>query len=138
MLTEFIIHRHKAGRRHFDLRIIQDGVLRSWSLLKEPPSHNGERRLAIERESFTAESIRSGIFEEDAFGRGHVFNWDEGKVELQVASPKLLLLMFEGQRISGKYELRRMFWYPGNRWLLTKLPESGHKGNSSIGTQKLS
>jgi bifunctional non-homologous end joining protein LigD len=136
MLSEYIIHQHKAGRRHFDLRIIQDGVLRSWSLLKEPPYRGGEKRLAIERESFPAESIRSGIFEEEAFGRGRVLTWDEGKVEIHVASPKLLLLMFEGNRISGKYEIRRMFWYPGNRWLLTKLPESGRKDNSPAGDQK--
>jgi bifunctional non-homologous end joining protein LigD len=136
MLSEYIIHQHKAGRRHFDLRIIQDGVLRSWSLLKEPPYRGGEKRLAIERESFPAESIRSGIFEEEAFGRGRVLTWDEGKVEIHVASPKLLLLMFEGNRISGKYEIRRMFWYPGNRWLLTKLPEPGRKDNSSAGDQK--
>jgi DNA ligase D-like protein (predicted 3'-phosphoesterase) len=136
MLSEYIIHQHKAGRRHFDLRIIQDGILRSWSLLKEPPNRNGERRLAIERESFTADSIRSGIFEEEAFGRGRVLVWDEGKVEITVASPKLLLLLFEGNRVSGKYELRRMFWYPGNRWMFTKLPESDRKENSSPEAQK--
>jgi bifunctional non-homologous end joining protein LigD len=123
MLSEFIVHQHKAGRRHFDLRIVQNGILRSWSLLKEPPYRNGERRLAIERESFTAESIRSGYFEEEAFGRGSVSAWDGGKVEIKAVSPKLLLLVFAGGRIFGKYELRRMFWYPGNRWLLTKLHE---------------
>jgi bifunctional non-homologous end joining protein LigD len=136
MHSEYIIHQHKAGRRHFDLRIIHEGVLRSWSLLKEPPFRDGERRLAIERESFPAESMRSGIFEEEAFGRGRVLVWDEGKVEINVSSPKLLLLRFEGNRISGKYEFHRMFWYPGNRWLLTKLRESGRKDNSSAGAQK--
>jgi bifunctional non-homologous end joining protein LigD len=132
MLSEFIVHQHKAGRRHFDLRIVQNGILRSWSLLKEPPYRNGERRLAIERESFPAESIRSGYFEEEAFGRGRVSAWDGGKVEIKVVSPKLLLLVFAGGRISGKYELRRMFWYPGNRWLLTKLHEPDSRETTPI------
>jgi bifunctional non-homologous end joining protein LigD len=123
MLSEFIVHQHKAGRRHFDLRIVESGLLRSWSLLKEPPCRNGERRLAIERESFPAESIHNGYFEEEAFGRGRVSAWDEGKVEIKVISPKLLLLFFTGNKLSGKYEFRRMFWYPGNRWLLAKLRE---------------
>ncbi len=123
MFSEFIVHQHKAGRSHFDLRIAQKGILRSWSLLKEPPSRNGERRLAIEREQFPAETINNGYFEEEAFGRGRVSTWDKGEVEVTAASPKHLVLLFRGRRMLGKYEFRRMFWYPGNRWLLTKLWE---------------
>ena len=123
MISDYRVHQHKAGRSHFDLRIIQNGALRSWSLLKEPPFRNGERRLAIERESFPAESIDDGFFEEQAFGRGRVSAWDEGTVEITIKSPKHLLLSFDGRKMSGNYELRRMVWYPGNRWMLTKLRE---------------
>jgi bifunctional non-homologous end joining protein LigD len=123
MLSEYIVHQHKAGRSHFDLRIVQNGILRSWSLLKEPPFRNGERRLAIERENFPAESIDSGYFEEEAFGCGRVSAWDVGVVEITAASPKRLVLVFSGKKMSGKYEFRQMLWYPGNRWLLTKLRE---------------
>lgn len=124
MRSEYVVHQHRAGRSHFDLRIVQNGVLRSWSLLKEPPFRIGERRLAIERENFSAESIDSGYFEEEAFGRGRVSAWDSGEVEITAPSSKHLLLAFNGRRMSGKYEFRRMLWYPGNRWLLTKLRES--------------
>jgi DNA ligase D-like protein (predicted 3'-phosphoesterase) len=123
MAWEYRVHQHKAGRSHFDLRIVHDGALRSWSLLKEPPSRNGERRLAIERETFPAESIDDGYFEEEAFGRGRVSSWDAGTVEITIRSPKHLALVFNGNRMSGNYELRRMSWYPGNRWMLTKLRE---------------
>lgn len=102
------------------MRIIHEGVLRSWSLLKEPPQRDRERRLAVERESFSMESINSNLFEEQAFGRGRVEAWDKGEVEVQIVSPRHLILVFKGGKISGKYELRRMFWYPGNRWLLSK------------------
>jgi bifunctional non-homologous end joining protein LigD len=121
MVSQYVVHQHKAGRSHFDLRIVENGILRSWSLLKEPPCRNGERRLAIERESFPADSIDSGFFEEEAFGRGRVSPWDSGEVEITAASTKRLILSFHGQKMSGKYEFRRMLWYPGNRWLLTKL-----------------
>jgi bifunctional non-homologous end joining protein LigD len=120
-----VIHQHKTGRSHFDLRIVQEGILRSWSLLKEPPRRHGQRRLAIERESFPVQSIGSKNFEEEAFGRGRVAIWDEGDVEVRVASPKLIVLTFMGNRVSGKYELRRMLWYPGNHWLLTKSRTTG-------------
>ena len=121
MHSKFVIHQHKTGRSHFDLRIVQDGILRSWSLLREPPRRNGERRLAIERESFPAESINSRSFEEKAFGQGRVFAWDEGDVEVKAMSPRILTLEFRGNKVTGTYEFRRMLWYPGNRWLLKKL-----------------
>ncbi|MBN1567481.1 MAG: hypothetical protein JXA73_06520 [Acidobacteria bacterium] len=123
-VSHYVVHQHKAGRSHFDLRVIESGILRSWSLLKEPPCRNGERRLAIERENFPAESIKSSIFEEEAFGRGRVTVWDEGEVEIITSLPKRLILRFSGKKLSGKYEFRRMIWYPGNRWLLTKLKET--------------
>jgi bifunctional non-homologous end joining protein LigD len=119
-MPKFIVHKHKTGRTHFDLRIVLDGVLRSWSLLKEPPWKVGARRLAVERESFPIKTMNDRIFEEEAFGGGRVDSWDEGEVEIDALSPLQLILRFKGSKISGKYELRRMRWYPGNRWLLTK------------------
>ena len=125
MPSPYVVHQHKAGRIHYDLRIVQDGVLRSWSLLKEPPFRNGEKRLAIERENFPVGSIDSRIFEEEAFGRGRVLAWDSGEVDIVAASPKHLALAFRGNKMLGKYEFRRMVWYPGNRWILAKVRESG-------------
>jgi len=119
-VPRFVVHQHKTGRSHFDLRIEQNGILRSWSLLKEPPRRPGERRLAIERESFSLDSIESKNFEEEAFGMGRVSSWDRGEVTIEVASARLLVVTLTGEKVSGKYEFQRMRWYPGNRWLLTK------------------
>jgi DNA ligase D-like protein (predicted 3'-phosphoesterase) len=120
MLSRFVVHQHKTGRPHFDLRIICNGILRSWSLLREPPKKEGEKRLAIERENFTAVSIKSRTFEEEAFGIGKVRVWDTGDVEIVELSPKYLFLTFHGIKMSGGYEIHRTEWYPGNRWILTK------------------
>lgn len=126
----YVVHQHKTGRHHFDLRIVLNGVLRSWSLLKEPPQRQGEKRLAIERESFTEDSIECKTFEEQAFGIGRVASWDRGEAVVAVMTPRLISLTFSGVRLAGKYEFRRMRWYPGNRWLLTRLREpSEQKGN---------
>jgi bifunctional non-homologous end joining protein LigD len=119
--SRFVVHQHKTGRSHFDLRIVQNGMLRSWSLLKDPPCRPGERRLAIERESFSTDSIECKLFEEEAFGTGRVTSWDKGEVSFEFESARLLVLTFTGEKVSGRYEFRRMRWYPGNRWLLTKL-----------------
>jgi DNA ligase D-like protein (predicted 3'-phosphoesterase) len=120
MLSRFVVHQHKTGRTHFDLRIICKGVLRSWSLFREPPQRRGEKRLAIERESFTAVSINSRTFEEEAFGIGKVHAWDTGDVDIKELSPEYLSLAFRGGRMTGDFEIRRTHWYPGNRWMLIK------------------
>ncbi len=121
MRSRYIVHQHKTGRVHFDIRMILNEAMRSWSLLREPPLRRGERRLAIERESFTVESIHCRNFEEEAFGFGGVRAWDQGEFEIEVLSAKQLVASFQGSRLSGKYEFRRMRWYPGNRWILSKL-----------------
>jgi len=121
-----VIHQHKTGRTHYDLRIVLEGVLCSWSLLKEPPLRPGERRLAVERERFPVETIGRKNIEEEAFGQGRVYVWDEGGVHIKSLSPKTLVLALTGGKMTGTYEIRKMMWYPGNRWMLTKLaaPES--------------
>ena len=118
MISRFVVHQHKTGKTHFDLRLIQDGILRSWSLLREPPRCSGEKRLAIEGESYSSEAIDNSMFEEESFGEGRVYTWDKGAVEVSVVSARHLILTFAGGKLSGKYEFRRMRWYPGNRWLL--------------------
>jgi bifunctional non-homologous end joining protein LigD len=120
MISRFIVHRHSAGRPHFDLRLIQADVLRSWSLMREPPSRVGEKRLAIERETFSAKDANAKVFREEAFGEGRVYTWDEGEVDIFNASARQLDLVFKGTKLAGRYELRRMRWYPGNRWLLKR------------------
>ncbi|MBZ5498711.1 MAG: hypothetical protein LAP85_20125 [Acidobacteriia bacterium] len=124
-MARFLVHRHTAGRRHFDLRLIQENVVRSWSMLKEPPERKGERRLAIEREELSVGEISRTRIEEEAFGSGRAQVWDGGAVTVAAASPERLVLIFAGSRLTGRYELRRMRWYPGNRWLLEKCGSSG-------------
>jgi len=120
MNSKFVIHQHKTGRSHFDLRLIEDGLLRSWSLLRPPPQHKGERRLAIERESFSPQAIDAKGFMESAFGPGKVHIWDEGEVEIEGNGTRLLRLVFRGKKLLGGYELSHMRWYPGNHWILKK------------------
>jgi len=121
MLSRFKIHRHKTNRTHFDLRLIHEETLRSWSMLKQPPIKSGERRLAIERETLETSRIDGRRFEEQAFGEGGVYTWDEGDVALLTSEPDRFVLEFHGGKLVGRYELRRMRWYPGNRWLLAKI-----------------
>jgi hypothetical protein len=121
VISKFVVHRHKTGRSHFDLRLVLDKSLRCWSMLKEPPSRNGERRLAIERESFETDALAAVKFNEEAFGEGLVHTWDSGEVEISASTAREIHLTFRGRKLTGGYRLRQMRWYPGNRWLLEKI-----------------
>lgn len=44
----FVLHDHRRPRPHFDLRLEEDGVLRSWAVPRGLPTTSGEDRLAIE------------------------------------------------------------------------------------------
>jgi DNA ligase D-like protein (predicted 3'-phosphoesterase) len=43
----FVLHEHATPRHHFDLRLEQDGVLRSWAVPKGLPTTPGANRLAV-------------------------------------------------------------------------------------------
>lgn len=43
----FVLHDHRVPRPHFDLRLEEDGVLRSWAVPKGLPTDSGHNRLAI-------------------------------------------------------------------------------------------
>jgi DNA ligase D-like protein (predicted 3'-phosphoesterase) len=44
----FVLHDHRKPRPHFDLRLEEGGVLRSWAVPKGLPTEPTENRLAVE------------------------------------------------------------------------------------------
>lgn len=46
----YVIQQHDASHLHFDLRLEEDGVLKSWAIPKLPPQKEGIKRLAVETE----------------------------------------------------------------------------------------
>jgi DNA polymerase Ligase (LigD) len=43
----FVLHEHDVPRHHFDLRLEEEGVLRSWAVPKGMPTDSGHNRLAV-------------------------------------------------------------------------------------------
>jgi DNA ligase D-like protein (predicted 3'-phosphoesterase) len=43
----FVLHEHRRPHHHFDLRLEEDGVLRSWAVPKGLPTSPRQNRLAV-------------------------------------------------------------------------------------------
>jgi DNA ligase D-like protein (predicted 3'-phosphoesterase) len=43
----FVLHEHRKPRHHFDLRLEEGGVLRSWAVPRGLPTSAAENRLAV-------------------------------------------------------------------------------------------
>jgi len=80
--NSFVIHKHRATRLHYDLRLERDGGLPSWAVPKGLPTVKGERRLAVETEVHPLEyGAFEGTIPEGHYGAGEVRIFDDGWYE---------------------------------------------------------
>jgi DNA ligase D-like protein (predicted ligase)/DNA ligase D-like protein (predicted polymerase)/DNA ligase D-like protein (predicted 3'-phosphoesterase) len=80
--NSFVIHKHRATRLHYDLRLERDGGLPSWAVPKGLPTVKGERRLAVETEVHPLEyGSFEGTIPEGHYGAGEVRIFDDGWYE---------------------------------------------------------
>ena len=110
----FVIKEHHAERAglHYDLRLEEEGVLKSWALSKGLPS-KGQRHLAIKTVDHPLEDLDFEGTIEEGYGKGEVEIYDSGTyTRLSLNQIKL-----QGDKISGIYNL---FPWNGSRWLITQ------------------
>ena len=115
-VQRFVVQKHAARRLHYDLRLEQDGVFRSWAVTKGPSLDTRVRRLAVEVEDHPLDyGDFEGTIPRGEYGGGTVQIWDRGfwaplpgtsaREALKAGNLKFLL---EGERLKGEWVLVRM------------------------------
>jgi bifunctional non-homologous end joining protein LigD len=126
--SSFVIHKHDASRLHYDLRLEEDGVLRSWALPKGPSLEPGEKHLAVQVEDHP---LDYGDFEgviPDGYGAGTVMIWDRGEWRVTGKHDDGQIdFELDGDKLKGAWTLKRMRGRSddgqqgsGKQWLMIK------------------
>ena len=115
----YVIQKHAASRLHYDLRLEKDGVLKSWAIPKEPPLHQGVRRLAVEVEDHPLEYASfEGEIPEGQYGAGTVEIWDTGDYSITKWDDKEIIIDIHGNKLQGLYCLIK--FKDDKNWLFFK------------------
>jgi len=120
----YVIQEHQASHLHYDLRLEEKGVLKSWALPKAPPQEEGVRRLAVETEDHPLDyEDFEGVIPDGEYGAGRVEIWDKGTYQAEETAPGKRVVVIKGGRLNGRYGLIKL--KPHNaadkNWIFFKL-----------------
>jgi DNA ligase D-like protein (predicted 3'-phosphoesterase) len=129
-VPRFVVQQHDATTLHFDLRIEDGGVLRSWAVPKGPSMDPAVRRLAVPVEDHSmAAGEFEGVHEGSSRGSGAVIIWDEGTVDLVRNEPAHLSFVLHGHKLTGGFALTRT---GERRWILVKARDDQARPGSDV------
>ena len=112
----FVLHDHRKPRPHFDLRLEEDGVLRSWAVPRGLPVDPGEDRLAI--------AVPDHALEHLTYTDADKFIADIGWWEEHDRNERRIVFTLHGRDGRGRYALVRT----KENWLLHRTKEQPDSG----------
>jgi DNA ligase D-like protein (predicted 3'-phosphoesterase) len=95
----FVLHEHHKPRHHFDLRLEEDGVLRSWALPKGLPTSPQQDRLAVAVPDHDLDHLR---YEDADKSVADIGWWEEVD-----RTDRRMLVVLHGRGSSVRYALIR-------------------------------
>jgi DNA ligase D-like protein (predicted 3'-phosphoesterase) len=122
----YVIQKHQASRLHYDLRLEERGVLKSWAVPKTPVNREGVKRLAVQTEDHPlGYEDFEGEIPEHEYGAGTVEIWDRGEYRPLETAPDKMIVEISGQRLRGRFALIRIKAREGGdkNWLFFRLKD---------------
>lgn len=126
----FVVQQHGARSPHYDLRLENRGVLKSWAIPKGPSTNPAKKQLALMTEDHPLSyATFEGIIPEGQYGAGPVIVWDIGTFENMKDTPLAqcieegeITILLKGKKLKGGYALIRLASAKkNNAWLLVKM-----------------
>ena len=100
--NSFVIHKHRATRLHYDVRLERDGALPSWAVPRGLPAQPGDKRLAVRTEDHPLEyGSFEGSIPEGHYGAGEVRIFDDGWYEPVEWTDSKVSFRLHGRRYPG-------------------------------------
>jgi bifunctional non-homologous end joining protein LigD len=123
----FVIHKQAARSPHYDLRLEEGDVLKTWFIVKGIPLKKGDKRLAKPAADRPLEYLSfEGASPKREAVRGTLMAWDVGTYELIEGGYRKGFLRFylNGMKLKGEWTLRRLTENQnerdGDQWQLIK------------------
>ncbi len=100
--NSFVIHKHRATRLHYDVRLERDGALPSWAVPRGLPTQPKDKRLAVRTEDHPLEyGAFEGTIPEGHYGAGEVRIFDDGWYEPVEWTDAKVSFRLHGRRYPG-------------------------------------
>ncbi len=117
--NNFVVHRHHASHLHYDLRLEQEGVLKSGAVPKGLPPHPGVKRLAVQTEDHPREYLTfDGKIPKGQYGAGEMWIYAFGKYQITKEKKDGFYFRLSSREVSGEY---RIYKIKQKEWLLERV-----------------
>jgi len=117
--SRFVIQRHHASHLHYDLRLEQEGVLKSWAVPRGMPPVPGVKRLAVQTEDHPLKYLTfEGEIPRQEYGGGTMWIYAQGRYEITKEKKNGFYFRLSGPQLTAAY---RMHLMKDKEWLLERV-----------------
>lgn len=117
--SAFVVHRHHASRLHYDLRLEQNGVLKSWAVPKGLPPRPGIMRLAVNVEDHPLDYVNfEGAIPKGEYGGGMMWKFAQGRYQKTKEKKDGFYFRLQSRELTAEYRIHNT---KENQWLLERV-----------------